>query len=124
MSAEAIVEPISEEATLVRDKAILGNLKVIVERNLKGISASTYLFKKLFVAVTQLILNRINNDIRLVHVEMSKRRIKIVGEEQVDNILYYRFTVKGQEERIGITRELLRSEISFRLGMYVKFAIG
>lgn len=124
MSAEAIVEPISEEATLVRDKAILDNLKVIVERNLKEVSASTYLFRKLFVAVTQLILNRINNDIRLVHVEMSKRRIKIVGEEQVDNILYYQFTIKGHEERIGITRELLRSEISVRLGMYVKFAIG
>ncbi|MNC14970.1 hypothetical protein D3C76_1357070 [compost metagenome] len=116
--------PLSDDVVLVRDKAVLDNMRIMVERNMEELVASKYLLNKLFIAVTQLILNRINNDIRELHREMRKRQIKILNEEQADNILYFRFTCRGYEDRFGIMREVLRTEISTRLGMYVKAAIG
>jgi hypothetical protein len=116
--------PLSDDVVLIRDKAVLDNMRIMVERNMEELTVSKYLLNKLFIAVTQLILNRINSDLRDLQREMRKRNIKIIGEEQVDNILYFQFTCRGYEDRFGIMREVLRSEISMRLGKYVKSAIG
>lgn len=126
MSTELVFgqRPLSEDVVLVRDKAVLENMRIMVERNMEELVSSKYLLNKLFIAVTQLILNRINTDIRDLHREMRKRQVKILHEEQIDNILYFRFICRGYEDRFGIMREVMRTEISTRLGMYVKTTIG
>lgn len=115
--------PTTEDITLIRDKAVLDNLQIMVERNLQGIKGSSYLLTRMYIAVTQLILNRINADLRQIHQEMRQRRIKITGENQQDDILYFDFTCRGYQDRFGVMREALRTEMSLRLGVYVKAVI-
>ncbi len=116
--------PTTEDITLVRDKAVLNNLVIVVERNLQEIKGSSYLFTKLYIAVTQLILNRINADLRLIHQDMRQRKIKITAEDRQDDILYFNYTCRGYQDRFGVMREALRTEMSLRLGSYVKVVIG
>lgn len=111
--------PSAEEFTLVRDTVVLKNMQIMVERSLEEISLSAHLFKKLYTAVTQLVLNRISRELYALQREMKKRNLKMTTDEQVDNVLYYRFICRGYEDRFGIMREALRAEISVRLGAMV-----
>lgn len=116
--------PTTEDITLIRDKAVLDNLQIMVERNLQGIKGSSYLLTRMYVAVTQLILNRINADLRQLRQDMRQRRIKITGEDHQDDILHFNFVCRGYQDRFGVMRETLRTEMSLRLGQYVKAVIG
>ncbi len=111
--------PAAEEFTLVRDLVVLKNMQIMVQRSLEEIGLSTHLFKKLYTAATQLVLNRISQDLYALKREMKKRSLKMTTEEQADNMLYYRFICRGYEDRFGIMRETLRAEISLRLGAMV-----
>ncbi|WP_216479827.1 hypothetical protein [Paenibacillus brevis] len=50
---------------------------------------------------------------------LKDRDIKVYREEQQDLVIYYYFICRGREERFGVTRDVLRSEISVRLGNYI-----
>lgn len=116
--------PTNEDLTLIRDKSVLDNLQIMVGRNLQEIKGSTYLLTRMYLAVTQLVLNRISEDLRQIHQDMRQRQIKIMSEDQRDDILYYNFMCRGYQDRFGIMREVLRAEMSKRLGLYVKAVIG
>ncbi|MDF2937241.1 MAG: hypothetical protein K0Q90_2614 [Paenibacillaceae bacterium] len=111
--------PTAEEFTLVRDSVVLRNMQIMVERSLEEIGLSSHLLKKLYTAVTQLVLNRISTDLYALQREMKKRSIKLTNDEQADNVLYFRFVCRGYEDRFGIMREALRAEMSLRLGAMV-----
>jgi hypothetical protein len=49
---------------------------------------------------------------------MKKRNIKVFDEETNDGIIYHKYSCRGYEDRFGIVRETLRTEISFRLANY------
>lgn len=51
--------PTTEDITFIRDKAVIDNLQVMVERNLQGIKGSSYLLTRMYIAAAQFILNRI-----------------------------------------------------------------
>jgi hypothetical protein len=111
--------PTAEEFTLVRDSVVLKNMQIMVERSLEEIGLSSHLFKKLYTAVTQLVMNRISRELYALQREMKKRNLRMTTDEQADNVLYYRFICRGYEDRFGIMREALRAEITVRLGAMV-----
>lgn len=111
--------PTPEEITLVRDSVVLKNMQIMVERSMEEITLSSHLFKKLYTAATQLVLNRVSRDLYALQREMKKRNLRMTTHEQADNVLYYRFICRGYEDRLGIMREALRAEISIRLGAMV-----
>lgn len=108
-----------EELSIIRDKIVLDKLRIMVELNFEGIKESAYVLNRLFGATTQIILARINTELSALYKELWRRKIKIIGEEQANGMLYYRFICRGYEDRYGIIREALRSEISIRLGKLI-----
>lgn len=54
--------------------------------------------------------------------ELSKKNIKVLTDEQVDLVVYYKIVCRGYEERFGIVRDIMRSEISVRLTKYINEA--
>jgi len=110
--------PTPEELTMVRDYVLLPHMLTIVEKNMEELKRSSNVMKRPFLAMGEAIASRISRDMYDLRRELSRRRIKVVGDEQVDLVVYHRFMCRGYEDRLGIVREVMRSEISMRLAKY------
>jgi len=108
-----------EELTMVRDYVLLPHLLTILQNSLEEIQNSPNVLKRVFASITQLLMNRVTKDMYNIKRELSRRNIKILNDEQVDLVVYHRFVCRGYEDRFGIVREVMRSEISVRLTKYI-----
>ncbi|WP_234533601.1 hypothetical protein [Paenibacillus pseudetheri] len=50
--------------------------------------------------------------------ELKQRNIKMLADEQDEFITYYKILCWGYQERFGLTRDVMRIEISLRLTKY------
>lgn len=110
--------PTPEELTMIRDYILLPHMLTIVEKNMEDVKRSSNVLKRPFLALAEAIASRISRDMHELRRELSRRRIRVVGDEQVDLVVYHRFVCRGYEDRLGIVREVMRSEISVRLVKY------
>ncbi|UUZ85840.1 hypothetical protein LJK88_21675 [Paenibacillus sp. P26] len=44
----------------------------------------------------------------------------MVNDEQIDLVIYHKIICRGYEERFGMVRDVVRSEISIRLTKYLE----
>ncbi len=109
----------TEELTMLRDYILLPYMLMMVQKSVDDIEHSPNLLKQLYLATGQAVMNKISKDMRDIKRELTKRNIKIFSDEHVDFIVYHRFLCRGYEDRFGMTRDVMRSEISIRLGKYV-----
>lgn len=109
-----------EEYAMARDFMVLPLMLTMVERSVEDIQNSTNVLKRLYVTAAQAVMNQIHKDMYALRRELSKRNIKVVHDEQVDLVIYYKLLYRGYEERFGIVRDVVRSEISVRLTKYLK----
>ncbi|MGZ7443826.1 hypothetical protein [Paenibacillus sp. TH7-28] len=112
--------PTIEEFSMIRDYILLPYMLTMVQKNVDDIERSSNLLKQLYLATGQAIMNKISKDMRDIKRELTKRNIKIFSDEHADLIVYHRFLCRGYEERFGMTRDVMRSEISVRLKKYIK----
>lgn len=108
-----------EELTMIRDFVLLPHLLTILQNSLEEVQHSSNVLKKVFAALTQLLMNRVTKDMYGVKRELSRRNIKILSDEQADLVVYHRFVCRGYEDRFGMVREVMRSEINERLIKYI-----
>ncbi len=64
------------------------------------------------------IQRRIVQDTYRLQKELKQRNIKMLADEQDDFITYYKIFCRGYQERFGLTRDVMRTEISLRLTQY------
>ncbi|MFC5448812.1 hypothetical protein [Paenibacillus aestuarii] len=114
----------SEELAMIRDYILLPHMLTMVQKSIDHIEHSTNILKQFYVAAGQVIMNQISKDMYEVRRELTKRNIKVIGDEQADLIVYHRFLCRGFEDRFGMTRDVMRSEISVQLKKYVKETMG
>ncbi|WP_438449240.1 hypothetical protein [Gorillibacterium sp. sgz5001074] len=112
--------PTSEELTLIRDSILLPHLQTMVERSLEDIEHSPGILKRLHLMTARILLTRITDDLYAIKRELRRRNIKILNDEQSENVLYYHFVCRGYTDRFGIVRDVARSELSVRLAKYIK----
>ncbi|WP_435925055.1 hypothetical protein [Paenibacillus sp. DYY-L-2] len=108
----------SEERGMLRDYILLPHMEKMVERNISEVEHSNNLLRRSYLMAGKYILNQIIKDSYNLRRELKRRNIKILGEEQSDLVIYYRYYCRGYEERFGMTRDVMRSEISLRLTRY------
>ncbi|MBU7319515.1 hypothetical protein [Paenibacillus oleatilyticus] len=112
--------PTPEEYTMARDYILLPHMLTIIDRNVEEIRASTNILKRLSLTAAQTVMNQIHKDMHTLRRELSKRNIKVINDEQIDLVIYYKIICRGYEERFGIVRDVVRSEISVRLTRYLQ----
>lgn len=112
--------PTNEEFSLIRDSILLPHLQTMVHRSIDDMEHSSGILKRLHITTAQVLLTRISDDLYAVKRELKRRNIKILNDEQSDNVLYYHFICRGYKDRFGIVREVARSELSVRLAKYIK----
>lgn len=112
--------PSQEEYEMARDSIILPHMLTMVETSIADIQNSTNVLKRLHVAAGQAVSRQIHKDMQELRRELRQRNIKVIPDEQVDLVVYHKLIYRGYEERFGIVRDVLRSEISLRLTKYLK----
>lgn len=108
-----------EELTMLRDYILLPYMLTMVQKSVDDIEHSPNILKQLYLAAGQAVINKISKDMYDLRRELTKRNIKIISDEHADLVVYHRFLCRGYEDRFGMTRDVMRSEISVRLGAYV-----
>lgn len=113
-----------EELTMIRDYVLLPHLLTILQNCLDEVQHSSNVLKRVYASLTQLLINRVTKDMYTVKRELSRRNIKILTDEQADLVVYHRYVCRGYEDRFGMVREVMRSEISVRLTTYINEISG
>ncbi|WP_019911578.1 hypothetical protein [Paenibacillus sp. HW567] len=108
----------TEELTLIRDAIMFPYMLTMCDKSLQDLRNSSHLFKQIFEQIVQFIMNCITQDLTRVNRELRQRNIKIYSDEMSDGVIYHRYVCRGYEDRFGIVREVLRSEISVRFTQY------
>jgi hypothetical protein len=108
----------AEELTMIRDLIMYPHMLTMSDKSLQEIKRSPNLYKRFFEQFIQLLMDRISKELFSLRRELKNRNIKVFDDETVDGIIYHRYVCRGYENKFGIVRETLRSEISNRLTKY------
>lgn len=108
----------TEERTMVRDLILLPYIDTMVGKNLKELEHSSNILKRTFLMAGESIQRQIMQDTYRLQKELKQRNIKMLADEQDEFITYYKIFCRGYQERFGLTRDVMRTEISLRLTKY------
>ncbi|WP_127586027.1 hypothetical protein [Paenibacillus koleovorans] len=112
--------PTEEEYHMIRDYVLLPYMLTMVQKGVDELQGSTGVLKKLHLVTSKLVMDRISEDIYHLRREMSRRNIKVLQDDQVDLVVYYKYICRGYENKMGFVREVMRSEISKRFTAYIQ----
>ncbi|MRN54566.1 hypothetical protein [Paenibacillus monticola] len=107
-----------DERTMVRDLILLPYIDTMVSKSLKEIEHSSNILKRAYLMAGQTIQRRIMQDTYQLQKELKQRNIRVLADEQEEFLVYYKIFCRGYQERFGLTRDVIRSEISLRLTKY------
>ncbi|AIQ69513.1 hypothetical protein [Paenibacillus graminis] len=107
-----------DERTMVRDFILLPYIDTMVGKSLKELEHSGNILKRAYSMAGQAIQRRIMQDTYRLQKELKQRNIKVLADEQDEFILYHKIFCRGYQERFGLTRDVMRTEISLRLTKY------
>ncbi|QHW29924.1 hypothetical protein GZH47_03120 [Paenibacillus rhizovicinus] len=108
----------TEERAMLRDFILLPHMEKMVEKSIADVENGTNILRRAHLMAGQKILDRIVKDLYGLRRELKQRNIRILNEEHADLVVYHRYFCRGYEDRFGMTRDVMRSEISVRLARY------
>lgn len=108
----------NDERTMIRDLILLPYIDTMVGKSMQEIERSGNVLTKMYLMAGRFIQNRIMKDTWELQKELKLRNVRFVADEQDDFISYYKIFFRGYQEKFGITRDVMRSEISLRLTKY------
>lgn len=108
----------NEELEMIRDYILLPHMEKMVQKSIDDAQYSTNILKRLYILASQKILNQIIQDMIALRCELRKRNIRVLDEEQSDFIIYHKYYCRGYEDQFGMTRDVMRAEISVQLTKY------
>ncbi len=104
-----------EEMKLIRDAVLYPHMMTMVQRSIEQIGASNISLHELMKKFMQLILDHLRDEQHRNRKELVKRNIRILSDEMYEAIHYYQYKCRGYEDRLGLTREVLKTTIADHL---------
>lgn len=108
----------ADERTMVRDLILLPYIDTMVGKSILEIERGQNVLQRAYLLAGRAIQKRVMKDIYELRKELKKRNIKVVEAEIEDFLIYHTIFCRGYQERFGITRDELRTQISLRLTRY------
>ncbi|CAG7654891.1 hypothetical protein ACFQI7_23155 [Paenibacillus allorhizosphaerae] len=112
--------PTREELEMIRDSVLLPIMLTMVEKNGKDMQLSTSSIRKLYVAATQVLMDRIHFELAAINKELRAKKIKVFKDDQEDTDLHYKYICRGYENKFAIMRDVARANISVKLGEHIQ----
>ncbi|WP_192894626.1 hypothetical protein [Paenibacillus contaminans] len=112
--------PTREEVYAIRDSILLPMMLTICEKNLRELEFDRQPMTQLYIVTVNALMNRINADLTTVKKLLRSGGIKVVEDDRVaEAMIYYRFFCRGYNDIFGMTRDVVKAEISVRMGKYI-----
>ncbi|MEK5449549.1 hypothetical protein [Paenibacillus sp. FSL R7-0331] len=108
----------NEEREMVRDLILLPYIDTMVGKSIEEIERSGNMLKQTYLLAGRYVQQRIMQDMLKLKQELKRRNIKVVDDANEDFLLYYLIYFRGYQERFGMTRDVMRTQISLRLTEY------
>lgn len=106
------------ERIMIRDLILLPYIDTMVAKSMKEIELSSNVLSRAYLTTGRYIQKRIIQDVYNLRRELKQRDIKVLEDTQDDFITYSKVFFRGYQERFGMTRDVMRTEISLRLTQY------
>jgi hypothetical protein len=107
-----------EERTMIRDLILLPHIDTMVAKSLRELDHSSSILKRAYRMAGEAIQRRVMQDTYQLQKEMKQRNIRFIPDEQDDFVVYHKVFCRGYQDRFGLTRDVMRTEISLRLTQY------
>ncbi|ASA20972.1 hypothetical protein [Paenibacillus donghaensis] len=108
----------AEERSMIRDLILLPHIDTMVAKSLRELDHSSSILKRAYQMVGEAIQRRVMQDTYQLQKELKQRNIRFIPDEQTDFVIYHKVFCRGYQERFGLTRDVMRTEISLRLTRY------
>lgn len=109
-----------DELHMIRDFALYPHLIGMVQRSMDDLRNIKFTLKSLNMRCLEYLMMRLTDDFYAIKKEIRKRGIKVWDGEINDDVFYYNYVCRGYENRFGITREKLRSDVIESLTKYTE----
>ncbi|GBG06333.1 hypothetical protein PAT3040_00858 [Paenibacillus agaridevorans] len=110
--------PTSEELIMIREYILYPQMLKMIQKSNDDMGFAHIALKGVIMRCLEYIMFSITNDFYEHKKELRERNIKVVEEEINDDILYYRYYCRGYDEKFGIVREVMRTEIRTKFTDY------
>jgi hypothetical protein len=107
-----------EERTMIRDLILLPHIDTMVSKSLREIEHTNSILKRAFILAGEAIQQRIMQDTYRLQKELKQRNVRFIPDEQDEFVIYHKIFCRGYQDRFGMTRDVMRTEISLRLNQY------
>jgi hypothetical protein len=109
-----------KEMEMIRDYIILPVALHIVEKKGREVERSSETLKLVYAAAAKLLARHIREDVRRSKKGLVEGNIRVFEDAKEDNELIYRYVCRGREDRLVMTKDFMRAEISVRIGRYAR----
>lgn len=103
---------------MVRDLILLPYIETMVSKSIKQIELSGNVLSRAYTTTGRYIQKRVIQDVIHLRRELKQRNIKFVEDMQDDFVMHHMIYFRGYQQRFGLTRDVMRTEISLRLTRY------
>ncbi|WP_018756521.1 hypothetical protein [Paenibacillus terrigena] len=110
--------PKKEDIELIRDYILLPIMYTLVTKKISEVKLSSETLKSLYAKAAQVLAANIYKDLSKVKQEMMEKEIRVFNEEKHEDILELHYAYRDYEDRLIITKEYMKAEISKRLARY------
>jgi len=110
--------PKKEDIELIRDYILLPIMYTLVTKKISEVKLSSETLKSLYAKAAQILAANIYKDLSKVKQEMMEKEIRVFNEEKHEDILELYYAYRDYEDRLIITKEYMKAEISKRLARY------
>lgn len=104
---------------LVLRYVVLQNLFAMLQKNGAELGFMRTLLERAYAMAGRVIDDWVLEDIKINRAELESRGIKVRKEEHSGSIVNYHFTCRGYNDQLGISKDVLKSEISKCLTSYI-----
>lgn len=108
-----------EDYELVREHAILQNLFIMLQKSGSDMKFMKNLLERAYSMAGRIIEDMVLEDSKANRTALKERFMKIHQENTMILSSIYQFTCRGFKDEFGVTRNVLRTEISLRLSQYI-----
>lgn len=112
--------PTRKEIELMRDYIILPVALRIVEKKCIEVEMSSETLKLLYSTAAKILAKHIRYDAQKCKKALFEQNIRVFEDTVGDTELIYRYDCRGYKDHLVMTKDFMRTEISVRIGRYVR----
>ncbi|WP_028545081.1 hypothetical protein [Paenibacillus taiwanensis] len=116
--------PKQEDMALIRDYILLPIMHTLVTKKMSEMKNSSETLKSLYAKAAQILAVHIHKNLCKVKQEMMEKEIHILHDEKHEDVMELHYSYRDYEDRLIITKEYMKAEISKRLAQYTDSLIA